>query len=244
MPEPVKEEKVEEKDWKKIAEEAIATRDAAKQKNRQVEEELTKYRQTEAERATREAQSREEQERAKLAEQGKYQEAVKLVETKYQGEIQNIYSKITETFVPAAIKSAASKMKNITPEALQDLPSLIGGKIKLNPKTFEAFVANEKGEPLTDEKLNPVPLESFVESFVKARSYMLVDGMPKGTGAGPITTTGKAYTIENALTDPKLDKEWQKADPTGHARALEDFMKDAPRRARERLNSGTKHSVI
>jgi hypothetical protein len=225
-----------EKDWKAEAERKEEVIRATQARNKLQEEELTQYRQSEAERKAKETQTQEEQERAKLTEQGKYMEAVKLVETKHQSEVQNLYSTINTTFVPAAIKSAGAKVKNITPEALEDLPSLLTNRIKLHPKTFQPFVVDEKGEQLKDEKLNPISVESFVESFVKSRTYMLVDGMPKGTGA-TATSGGKALTIEAAMADPKLGAEWKKSDPQGYQAAFSAYVKGAKNRAREQAKA-------
>jgi len=225
-----------EKDYKAIFEEAVQSRDAAKSKMREYEAEIARYRQAETERAAREAQAKEEQERSKITETSKAQDYIKQQELKWQSEKDSIYKTIHEKYVPTAIKAAASKIKGLTPEAVEDLPSLVSSRIKIDPKTFETYVADEKGEPLKDEKLNPVSVESFIEQFTKPRTYMFVDAMPKGTGATS-TTSGKAFTMEAALNDRKLDMEWKKLDPAGYQAALAAYRKEAPARAREKALS-------
>lgn len=228
-PAPENKQTQQEKDWKAEADRKEQILQATQAKNKQFEDELNKYRQAEQEAKTKELQTKEEQERNKLTEQGKYQEALKNVETsltsKYQSEITNLYSAVNNEFVPAVIKAAAGRIPNIVKEALEDLPRALSGKVRLDPKTMKPFVVGDDGKPMIDEKLVPVSVDAFVESFVKARPYLLADGMPKGTGlvAGSGAGGGKAFTVQAALGNPKMAAEWKKADPTGYTNAFQEY---------------------
>jgi hypothetical protein len=222
MPEP---EVKDEKDYKALFEDAIKTRDAAKERARQLEEENNKFKQTEQDAKKKETERQQQTEQEKLTSQGKYQEALNNVESKYKTEIESLYSAVNSAFVPSTIKAAAATVKNITTEALNDLPDLLSKKIKLDPKTLKPFVVGDDGKQLCDEKLQPISVESFVSTYVSSRPYMLADGMAKGVGVRPgAGTTGSAtFTVESALRDSKLNAEWKKADPEGHKRAFETY---------------------
>lgn len=241
MPEENKtENKTEEKKEvidKKLFEEAIATRDAAKEKLRAYEEELNKIRSTESERAKKEAADAAAAEQAKLVEQGKYQDAIKNIENKYKNELSQKDQLVAKALVPAAIKAAASKVKNIVPEAIDDLPSLLSKNIQLDPNTYQIVVVGEDGKPLTDEKMQPVSVDTFVTSYVTKKPHFVKDGMPTGTGLKPgVGAGGQAFTVEQALVDPKILKAWEAADPEGCKAAFD--LYNSPESIRERKAKG------
>jgi len=200
--------------WKTEAQKAFEARDAIKTRLRERETELEKYR-GEVEKTREEKQAAERaKQAAELEQQGKYKEALELQEKRHSDFIAQHRQRVESRILPLAIKSAASKVKGITPEALEDLPYLLRDHVSLDHDTFEPFVKGEDGKPLTNEKLQPITVDDFVTSFVQKRTYMLADSMP-GKHGKQASQTATSFTIEQAMKDAKIYEEWEKADPDG-----------------------------
>jgi hypothetical protein len=226
MPEEVKPESHTQEEWKSIVTEAQQTRDAAKAK---LEEVHTNYKALVAEkerlasivkqREIQETQTKEQQQKAELEQQGKYQEALKLTETKWGEKYTNLQRSAAQRLVPLAITQAAAKVENITPEAIDLLPDVLAKHIDINPDTLEVYVKDENGKPMTEKgSMKPISVDDFVKAFVTSKTIFLKDAMPVKHGLG---TSGKAITIEQAMADPKLAKEWATNDPAGFQAAMD-----------------------
>lgn len=209
-------------EWKGRFEEAVRTRDEAKARMRDVsvENETLKTRLDEINK--RDQQSQEQAKQRQLEEQGKYAEALKLTEEKYNGRYQKLATSAQQRLVPMAIKSAASTIESITPEAVQDLPSMLAQHVGLDPESLEVYVRGPDGKPLTDASLKPVPIESFVREFVKSRPYMQKGTMPASHG---LTGEGRSqeFTMAQASTNPAVAKAWAEQDPAGYANAVREY---------------------
>lgn len=222
--------------WKSEAQKAFEARDAIKSRLRDRETELEKYKsEIEQTRAEKEAAARAKQ-ASELEQQGKYKEALELQEKRFNETISQQKARVESRILPLAIKSAASKVKGITPEAMEDLPYLLRDHVGLDHETFEPFVKGDDGKPLTNEKLQPVTVDEFVTSFVTKRSYMLADSMPGRHGA-KAPQDAKSFTIEQAMKDAKIYEEWEKADPEGLRAAEAAYLDPMAVARRERVKA-------
>ncbi len=229
---------------------AISTRDAAKARAKELEDKLAKYETAEKDRQTQDNSSKEKQTRESLAKDGKWADLEKVYESSLKSVDENYKKALTskdqlyeKRIVPTAIKQAAMKVKNINPEALDDLSELLSRQVKLNFDSFEPVVVDQDGKPkLMPSGVNgtsPVSLDFLVEETVKAKPYFLLGVLPKGTGtkAGAGQSGAATYTIEQALVSPKINAEWKAADPEGHAEAFREYARNTLlvcRRRRER----------
>lgn len=222
--------------WKGEAKKAIASRDEMKRKAHEMDMELSGYRTKEQ---LRQQQDQERQQKAKqdeLAQNGKYTEALTMAERRHAEELNGFKSRANQRLVPMAIKSAASKIKSITPEVIDDLPYLLRDRIVIDAETFEPMVVGADGKPLVNEKLQAVGIEEFVTKFVQSRPYMLTDGMPATHGMKS-TTKPTQFTIEQAMADAKIYEEWEKADPDGLRKAEAEYLNPASVARRERIRA-------
>jgi len=230
MPENQQQQQTQQKDpWegkspeeiRNIVTDVIRTRDEIKSKYNTAAAELEVLRKAQQERDAKEAQSKEQIEKQNLEQQGKYQEALKLTENKWNQKYENLRTSAAQRLVPLAINKAASQIENLTKEAMSDLPDILAKHIDINPETLEVYVKGEDGKPATEkDSMKPVSVEGYVKEFVTKRPYLLKSSMP--VSHGQTGQDGKPMTMEMALSDPKLAAEWAKNDPQGFQRAMED----------------------
>jgi hypothetical protein len=203
------------KPWKEALDEVVSSRDALKEKARAYESELAKYKAEAQVRAQAEAVKSDEIQRKQLEEQGKYQEALRTTESKWKNQLDTVRSTAAARLVPLAIQTAAGQIQNLTPEAARDLPALLRDRIAIDENTLELYVKGTDGKPLMDDKLNPVPVEAYVQSFVAERPYLMTDAMPARHGQAG----GKAkpnFDFAKTIDNPELGKAWEQADPAGY----------------------------
>ena len=206
------------KPWKEALDEVVSSRDALKEKARAYEAELGKYKAEAQVRAQAESVKSDEIQRKQLEEQGKYQEALRTTETKWKGQLDVVRATAAARLVPLAIQTAAGQIQNLTPEATKDLPALLRDRIAIDENTLELYVKGPDGKPLMDDKLNPVGVEAYVQSFVAERPYLMTDAMPARHGQAG----GKAkpnFDFSKTLENPDLGKQWEAADPAGYEQA-------------------------
>lgn len=249
MPEPIKEPEVKlpdgtppadkapgGKSWQEAFTELVKDRDGLKEKARAYDSELQAFRQKEAERAKLESKSKEEQEQQRLEQEGNYKQALKNAEDKWAQKVAEQQRVASERLVPMAIRAAASQVKGLSPQAIADLPKLVGPEIALNPETLEVFVRDPKtGKQMIDEKLNPVSVESYLAKFAEERPYLLIDNLPNRHGTSPGIGNGKTLTFEHALADRELMNQWEKTDPEGLKKAQAEYYN--PKAALERAKA-------
>ncbi len=214
--------------------EVIKDRDAAKAKAREYEAEIAKYRSEQADRAAKEAKSADEAKLIELAEQKKYQEALKLNDEQHNVKYRRLQEAANKKYVPSAIQAAASKIPGLTQDAIDLLPTLLKEQIQIDPETLEPTVIGPDGKVVKSIGADGVPMtiDELVQNFTKGKKTFFTDALPKGTNAHQSTSTGKEFTIENAMTDSKLDAEWQKKDPDGYQKALKAYASGAANRYR------------
>jgi hypothetical protein len=194
-----------------------------KKSRRDLEARIQAYEAKDAERAARNERTRLESEQERLQSEGKFKEALGLTEQKYQKQIDSLTSRISDKFVPAAIAAAASKVRNLTPEAMRDLPLLLRDSLGFDQEKLEVYVRGADGKPMIDERLAQVGVDQFVQKFVAERPYLTVDSMPRTHGGGVGTGT-KEPTFAEVLDDPKAASEWSQRDPEGYARAQKEYF--------------------
>jgi DNA polymerase III gamma/tau subunit len=206
--------------WKSRFEEAVQTRDQVRESNRLMKEQLDNV-SKELNQFKSEAQkAREAEEQSKLRSQGKYEEAVKKIQEKSEADFRNLQNSATQRLVPLAIRSAATAIPNLTPEAAQDLPVLLRDYIGLDPTTLEVFVKDNEGKPLTGPDLKPVPVEQFVSEFIKTRPYLVKGTIPAQHG---ITGQQQQVGLDQVMSDPKAAGEFALRDPEGFAKAQAEY---------------------
>lgn len=216
--------------WEQAFKEATATRDKAKADYKLAAAELEKYRAAEKAKAVEQETAQQKAQRERLEQEGKYHEALKGVEAQAKQEVETVRRKVAERIVPMSIKSAAAKIDNIARESIDDLPSLLRDKIALDPETLEVYVKGDDGKPLVDDRLQPVPVDKFIQDWVGTKPYLLIDGMPKrhGQSAG----AGKRFSIEQAINDSAVYDAWKAEDPDGLAAAEKAYWSPAAAKAR------------
>ena len=206
---------------------AFAARDSLKKELAEKQEILGKLSAEQQARAAKEKEAQDRIDQERMVNEGKYKEALAKVEQNYKQEIQTREQKyhglINQTLLPAAIKSVATNL-NLTPAALEDLPRLLTGTIRMNTDTAQLEVIGQDGKPMTDEKLQPIRPEQFIETFVKARPYMMKDTMATGTGIRPGDGAGKPkFSMAEAEKNKELETAWKAADPEGYKKASAEF---------------------
>ena len=227
-------------EWKDALIELQKERDTLKEKARLYESEVQTFRQKEQERAKSESQTKEQQEQSRLEQEGNYKQALKNTEDKWQQKLSERERVAAERLVPLAIRSAATQVKGLSPQAVADLPKLVGSEIALNPETLEVYVRDPKtGKQMVDDKLNPVSVESYLEKFAAERPYLLIDSLPHrhGQSQGGSRTP---VTFEQALGDRKIMDAWEKADPEGLKTAEKEYYNPANALARAKAKFNMK----
>lgn len=224
-------------EWKNVDEvkQIIAQRDDFKTRYKSMESEhnTLKSRLQELEQA--EAARNQKSEQDKLEAQGKYQEAVELTKKKYSEQFGQFQSRVVSKLVPAAIAAAAAELENVAPEAIKDIPSLVGQKIRLNLETLEPEVIGDDGKVVVDpETLKPVTIKDFVSKYISERPYLLLDRTVGNSGLKPGQkgAPGGGWDMAKALADPKYAKAWKDADLEGYNKAAKahfNNMKDLAR---------------
>lgn len=212
--------------------EAIESRDQAKSKLREQESRLSTLEAAEAARSRELEESRSRIEQEKLSTKGEYEKALSLANEKFSKDVSSIRSNFERVHKPMIIKSIASGIEKVTPQALNDLPNMVGQFIRLND-SFEAVVVDETGKEVKDEQLKPVAPDVFIRKFVNDRPYMLLDSMPAGThkSKGDVNG-GKALSMSDVVSNPKLAKEWFERDPEGYENAKKEYYSPDAVRAR------------
>ncbi len=217
--------------------EVIKDRDSAKAKARQYETELTKLRQEAADRAAKEAKTAEEIQLAKLNEEGKYQEALQIHRKQFEERTSAKDKAITSKLAPLAIANAVSSIPNLTDDAKSVISDALKNRLKINPETLEEYIVDDKGEVIiSKEDLKPISVAQYALDYVKGRKTFFKDTLPTGTGARETTSTSKAYTVENALLDPRLDAEWKQKDPVDYEAKAKEWAAGASDRAKAKYN--------
>jgi len=212
--------------------EAIESRDQAKAKLREQESRLASLESAEAARSRELEEARNKVEQEKLSTKGEYDKALGLANEKFSKDIGSIRSSFERAHKPMIIKSIASGIEKVTPQALNDLPNMVGQFIRLND-SFEAVVVDESGKEVKDEQLKPIAPVDFIKKFVNDRPYMLLDSMPAGQhkSKGDVSG-GKALSMDDVVSNPKLAKEWFGRDPEGYDAAKKEYYSPDAVRAR------------
>ena len=221
-------------EWKQEFERVISQRDSLKKAKVEAETKVAQY---EAEKAAHEAKQairREEEANKQMAEKGQYVELLAKKDKQREDAIRDIKLAVQKTVLPIWIKAAASEISNLTPEARKDLPFLLKEYIKVDE--FGNATVTENGLPKLDDGGKPVDPIDFIKTFVQARSYMILDAMPKshgGSGSGAEASKG-AKSIEAMMEshDNKALAEWQTRDPAGFTASLNDYTKSLSKKAR------------
>ena len=221
--------------WKDEFKKVVGQRDQLKAKAAEAEAKVAAYEAEKAQHEAEKAARREEETNKKLAEQGQYQELLAKKDKQRIDEVGRIKEAVSKNVVPLWIRAASSEIPNLTPEARRDLPKLLREYIKVD-ESGTAQVLNEQGLPALTEDGKPVDPAEFIKSFVVARSYMLVDGMPKSHGAagstGEPSKAVKDFETLMAAKDNKALGDWQEKDPAGFTQALNAYTAALSRKAR------------
>jgi len=217
--------------------EVIADRNSLKAKLKEATGVLEELKAREESRKAEEDKLKSKAEREKMENEGRYKEALEKTTNEYETRLKSLKSSVASKIVPNAIKSAAAKVENIDPSALDDLPLLLNGKVRLDDETMDVFVADEDGKPLKDDKLKQVSLEDYVKDFVQKRPRMIIDKQVTGVGIGIGAGIGKdSPDLNKIMSNPKLMAEWEKADPEGYKKAVStEFFSDPKAMARKTL---------
>lgn len=214
---------------------AIKARDAAKDEARKAVEklaELEAWKKSQEEAAN---QAEEEKRRQQLEKEGEYQTALEEAKKKHEADMASIQAKVQAALLPSAIQAAASKIENITPEAIGDLPTLLRDRIAVDPVTLQPFVKGEDGQPMKDPTtLKPVPVDEFIGKYVDEKPYLKKDTQVVGRGVkpGPQDAPVDGFTVAAALKDQKVMKRWQEVDPEGHKKAFDEHFAPSNLQAR------------
>lgn len=219
--------------WHSALQEAIKTRDAAKARAAALDTELTRYRETEAQRTAADSAAQAKAERERMEAEGKYREILAGETKKHEEALKSLKASFATKMLPRAIKAAAAEIPGIAKESLDDLPKLVSDRLAIG-EDGEVYVVDEKtGKPKVNERLEPVAVKEFLEKFVTTRSYLMADGMPKSHGA-PSSTTPVKGTFQEALDNPAFMREWREKDPEGLQKAQAEHFSPGNVRARFR----------
>lgn len=221
------EQKPEQKqgeEWRNVDEvkRIIAQREEFRVRARDSETKLAQY-ETEAKtRLAADEQAAAQVEQDRLKNEGKFREALELSEKKWKGRESQQVVNIAKRMVPLAIQSAAGKLASLTPEAINDLPSLMERHLTVDPETFEVFPVGADGKRLVDERLQPVGMDQFLATFVGTRPYLLKDSLPASHGAGGgASKRVESVDLVSLMQDPKAMRQMEADDPAGYAAAVE-----------------------
>jgi hypothetical protein len=220
--------------WRDEFKKVVAQRDGLKSKLGETEQRLSQYEAEKAAHESEKAARREQDEQKKMAEQGQWQELLAKKDKQHKEEVGRIKEAVTKNVVPLWIRAAASEVPNLTPEARRDLPLLLREYIRVD-EFGQAAVVHETGLPALDDNGKPVDPVAFIKSFVGARSYMLLDGMPKahgGSGAGEPTKAVKDIETMMESKDNEGMAKWQATDPVSFTQALNSYTVSLSRKAR------------
>jgi hypothetical protein len=221
--------------WKAEFKKVINQRDQLKAKFGETEQKLQEFQAKEAAHAAELAARREAEENKKLAEKGQYEELLAKKDRQRTEEVGRIKEAVVKNVTGLWIRAAASEIPNLTPEARRDLPLLLKENIRVD-EFGQAQVVNEAGLPRLDDNGKQVDPIEFIKSFVSARSYMLLDGMPKSHGGSSTTgePTKAAKDIETmmATKDNKAMADWQEKDPAGFTQALNAYTVSLAKKAK------------
>ena len=174
-----------------------AERDELKKKTRELEE-------RDRQRQIAEAKSTEEKERLRLEGEGKLQESFDIERRQWATK----WDRAKKKLISDGIKAEASRIPNLVPSAIDDLPRLLDG-VDVDEDTMELVDANKK------------TIREILPSVISSRPHLIFDSMARGTGAKPSQTIAQSFSMEAALADKsgKLMAEWKDRDPDGYKTA-------------------------
>lgn len=223
----------------------IKDRDAAKAKVREYEAKVTKYETEQLERSAKEAKIVEESKLLEAEESQKYQEAKRILDEQHTAKYKKLQENVNKKYVPASILAAASKIPGLTQDAIELLPTLLERQVRVDPETLEPQVIDSEGRVVKSIGTDGVPMtiEELVTNFTKGKKTFFTDSLPVGTGATNQSSSGKAFTFENALADSRFEAEWIKKDPEGYEREKRAYAKGAVERAKSKFSTSTTHSI-
>jgi len=196
--------------------EAISTRDSAKSKLREYEAKVQEYESQQVKRRAEEEEHKKKQELDQSVQRGEYEKALALTKSKYEDQISKMRSNFTSKYLPTMIQTLATKIDKLSPQAINDLPSLVSTRIQLDDE-FRPVVVGDDGKPLVDKELKPVSPESYLQSFVAERPYLLVDALPPGGGK-----TGQSLRKPSVELDKGQLAELAEKDPSAYRAHLKE----------------------
>ena len=214
--------------WKEIAKERIGSLKKERERREALEQQLSKYQQSDSERIAREQENQEKAQREDAEKRKAYEEALKLKDQSFQKEKANFHSTAAKKVIPSLIKSALLNTP-VIPSALADITGFLQGQIGLQENTLEPYIKGEDGKPLLDAHMKPVAPDQFIQSYIEARPWLKGDKLIPGTNTQPNVkspTGGTQFTAEAAMNNRKLLLEWQTSDPVGCKAAIDQYLYD------------------
>ena len=141
--------------------------------------------------------------------------------------MQEYRQKVNSRLIPASIKAALTQIEDLAPEAAQDIPNLLNGKIGLSD-SLEPVVLGDDGKPMMDkETLKPVSVDAYVKQFVEARPYLRLSTQSTSTGLKSGHKSSGGWDIQRAIVDSAYASEWIAADKAGYEAASKSYFSTA-----------------
>jgi hypothetical protein len=179
---------------KEQAQAAIAARQALKESQRKLAEELGQLR------ADRDAQikaakdAKESAELEKMAKNGEIDKIRETLTNKHRDEI----TKVATRIIDGELADAMGKLSDLVDdaEARRDLRTHLRSSCRYNPDTHQIEVVGQDGKPAHGEDGRPLNVDAFVAGHVAQRAYLRKPSANPGSGAakGAQPPSGKAIT--------------------------------------------------
>jgi len=213
---------------------AIKSRDAAKNQNRDLSSRLESLEAEKKKRDDELSRKAKESEEEKLKAEGKYAEALELNRKELQGKIDKLTLSVKKNVLPKVLSASVAKVDGVFKDAVDDAVALLAPQVDIDLETFEIYPKGSDGKPLLKEGTvdKPVPLDEFVTGFVSKRPHLLTDKMVKGAGAKPGAGADSGggvsgFSIQEWIKKGKPSKyleEWIESDNDGYTAAVKDFQ--------------------
>ena len=121
-----------------------------------------------------------------LAAKGEYEKIIENNRKEAELKQNTLINKMAINAIPILIKGAASKVANIAPGAMTDLPDMLDKYLALDADNFTVKVLNPDGTPMLDQKTGKaMDPDEFIQGFIKDRPYLLSDTLPVKHGLIP-----------------------------------------------------------
>jgi hypothetical protein len=182
---------------KEQATKMIAARDAEKAERRVLSERMGAIEAEKAAAETARAKAENDRQAAEHAKKGELDKATELLTKGHREREAKIAGQLRDKALDAAVRAVA----RVVPAAVPDICDQLRARSRYDFDADAVVVLDAAGQPLKDEAGKPVPVDTWLGSWIEKRPHYLLDGTAAGTGA---EGGSKTKPTAKAITEKQL----------------------------------------